>query len=237
MTPLSSVMVIHGGALGDFVLTLSVVRALRAAGARWIVMLARGSHAALSLRGGADEFLNIDIAPWHLLFVKQADITEELCRQLAPSDLGIDLLGAPALTDRAGVINVEPRPNSSHRGHITDQWFVDLAKAGVVLDDREGLPQITTTAAERQEAHDHLLRTIGVASDRIALMHPGSGSNSKCWPIERFIELARRLRTHQIAAVFSIGPVEMERLTSADRRRLVDAAPLLSGASIDELGR
>src|ERR1041385_5846398 len=106
MTQFSSVMVIHGGALGDFVLTLSIVRALRAAGTKRIVMLARGSHAALAVRGGADSFQDIDVAPWHLLFVKQADITEELSTQLASFDLVIDLLGAPALTDRAGVLSV-----------------------------------------------------------------------------------------------------------------------------------
>ncbi|HTP83808.1 MAG TPA: glycosyltransferase family 9 protein [Alphaproteobacteria bacterium] len=39
---------------------------------------------------------------------------------------------------------------------------------------------------------------------------PGAGGRHKCWPLERFIALARRLRTQGKVPVFILGPAEAE---------------------------
>src|SRR5262245_1223075 len=117
MTSMSSILIIHGGALGDFVLSLSVVQALRAAGAERIAVLARGAHAALARRGGVDEYWDIDIAPWHLLFVQKAEYPSAVREQLAFFDLTIDTLGVPQLRNGGAsrIICIDPRLRTDHR--------------------------------------------------------------------------------------------------------------------------
>ena len=41
-----------------------------------------------------------------------------------------------------------------------------------------------------------------------AILNPGAGWGSKCWPVQSFGELARRLATHGIASLVNFGPGE-----------------------------
>lgn len=101
-------------------------------------------------------------------------------------------------------------------------------------------PPLRFSAGARQAASAWLRQTglpglaAGGIPDRpIVVLHPGSGSVQKCWPVERFALLARWLRRQCKAFVFvCLGPAELERLgpqrwnlPAADIPRLV-APPL-----------
>jgi len=60
----------------------------------------------------------------------------------------------------------------------------------------------------RQQPRDHATRTPGHGT-RFCVIHPGSGSRDKCWPMERFFELARRLR-NQHEVLWIVGPTELD---------------------------
>jgi hypothetical protein len=66
-----------------------------------------------------------------------------------------------------------------------------------------------------------------------ALLHIGAGSPAKCWPPERFAELARELRDTGLSPVALVGPVERERglasLPGADAVAQPDTLEALAG--------
>lgn len=48
------------------------------------------------------------------------------------------------------------------------------------------------------------------ASEKVALLFPGSGGKAKNWPLERFLAVAEELRGWGLAPRFVLGPVEAE---------------------------
>lgn len=74
----------------------------------------------------------------------------------------------------------------------------------------------------------------GLRSSRI-LIHPGSGGREKCWPLENFLALARRLCEAEQDIAFVIGPAEEERLGADPIRRLAAEFTLLRNLPLDPL--
>jgi hypothetical protein len=94
----------------------------------------------------------------------------------------------------ADVVRVDPRPREGEARHVTVQMLVRLGAdaAGVVggtgLDWRCGAAKPAAGAL---------------------VVHPGSGSPRKCWPADRFAEVAARVATATGAAVTLLaGPAD-----------------------------
>lgn len=65
------------------------------------------------------------------------------------------------------------------------------------------------------EAEQWCERTVGESGNRkVAILNPGSGWGAKCWPAERFAEVARRLKENGIASIVNYGPGEQELASS-----------------------
>ncbi len=85
------------------------------------------------------------------------------------------------------------------------------------------------------------LRTRGLArwspdDRRTAVIHPGSGSARKNWPLDRFMAVAKSLADrHGMRPVFLIGEVERERLSAADLGRMKQVGGLIEPASYVDL--
>jgi ADP-heptose:LPS heptosyltransferase len=61
------------------------------------------------------------------------------------------------------------------------------------------------------------------------LIHPGSGGRAKCWPAERFAQLAEHLQQRGRPVVVTLGEAELERWPEAQRTswaRRFDVRPL-----------
>jgi hypothetical protein len=56
------------------------------------------------------------------------------------------------------------------------------------------------------------------------VIHPGSGSTAKNWPVERFAELASGLSARGLATLFVVGEVERERFSARDFEHLTAVA-------------
>jgi len=243
---------IHAGALGDFVLSLRIVEAMcrRFRRAR-IELLARSPFAALAAgRSAAHRTATTDRPGLHSFFQDASPLDSWWREYLAGFDLLIHMLGPPDSVVsrqlerccRGRVIPLDPRHRPGWRGHITDQWLADLADAGLALPgDVE--PRLTFSESQRAQARRRLLQRAGPAATaavdpdrtaashrdpaRIVLVHPGSGSKRKCWPLQNFEQLAVRLAAAEVRVVFMLGPVEMDMLTEADRQRLARRAPVV----------
>lgn len=189
------ILVCRGGALGDFVVTLPVLAALRR---RWpgarLDLLAYPRHAVLAQACGlADGVRSLDDAGLADWFDDRAtDLPAAEAAYAARYDLIISFLHDPAgrvreklERTRCGLV-VSHTPMVQGR-HAIDHFGAALASLG--LEMVEAVPFLPLPADVLRRGRDRL-RKLG---ERVVLLHPGSGSPSKNWPLSHYRELAQRL--------------------------------------------
>ena len=170
-----------------------------------MVLLGRPAHAALAA-GVIDESWDAGSARFASLFAGRpspgvrallADVGSALV--FAPEGAGI-VRGLESAGVR-GIVRHDPFPKE--RVHVVDHHlslFPDLA-----LEPEERVPRVAADAGGAagcgRRAHP-------------IVIHPGSGSRSKNWPIGRFVEVAKRLEGGSPIA-WVIGPAEAESGTAA----------------------
>jgi ADP-heptose:LPS heptosyltransferase len=231
-------VLVHGGAVGDFVMSLRVVEAMRQVGAAVVTVLGRPEIASIAVgTGGVDAVLDLNSGGFHALFALDAALPTAVRESLQGVGLAVDMLGGPGgvLVNRLGelgiprVVGIDARPRSDWHEHITDQWLSDLAEAGIAA--APGPPRIHIPRGRREEA---LVAAFGrrASCDRPAvILHPGSGSRAKCWPLGDYLRLANRLSRMDWRTAFLLGPVEAERFSAREIASLQAEAPLIRGCS------
>jgi len=208
------ITVIHSGAVGDLLAALPALRAVRA---RWpaarITVLGRPERAALAvMAGAADDAADIETSGlWRLMGPKPAR-GSPLPAPLAGADLVLDFFSngsvAAAMPGRP-VISVQPLPPDGWTESAA-AWILSQLKTRLALPDLPREPEI----AVPPEAIAAARAGLGGAADKpLAAIHPGSGSLRKNWPMDRFEEIARRLRGSGLCLAWVIGPAEVERGT------------------------
>ncbi|NLX15057.1 MAG: glycosyltransferase family 9 protein [Phycisphaerales bacterium] len=215
------VLVLHQGAIGDFILTLSAVQAVsELLGGADVTVVATAPSARLAAgRSVVRRCLHPDQVGGHTLFQTDGPLDRRLLDLLGQADLVLSFLGGH---DEAAhgrlksyssgqVVSVDPRPTHetiTQRRHITRQWCDAIREEG--LDIPDPTPPVIRLDIHRPEKQ---------AQPRI-LIHPGSGGRSKCWPLEYFLALADSIQDAQVS--WMLGPVEAERdgqMVDAIRRR------------------
>lgn len=185
---MNRILVIRGGAIGDFVLTLPAIKLLRdrfpnahleIVGVPHIVALAHKRFYAEAVR-------SIDAPALALFFVRDAELPPDLIQYFASFDLVLSYLYDPETIfesnvrkcGRATFIAGPSKLDGSE--HAAVQLARPLQALGLSLTDPAA--KLFPTDADRDAVRE--LRT----ENGIAI-HPGSGSDSKNWPIENWIEL------------------------------------------------
>lgn len=178
-------LVIRGGALGDFLLTLPALGALRAA-SEHLEILAYPQYASLAREGGlVDAARSIEYGPLAAFFARGAVQDPSLREYFRSFDVVLSYLYDPdgifaENLREAGVSHLVAGP---HRPggtmHAIDELAAPLAQLGL-------------GAAERA-----VRLAIAGESPRqtVIAIHPGSGSATKNWPSARWLELASRIRS------------------------------------------
>ncbi len=178
-------LVIRGGALGDFLLTLPVLSALRRAEpAARIEVLAYPHIAKLAEAAGMiDAARSIEYGPLAGFFTKGAVLDPDLREYFASFDLVISYLFDPdeifaRHLQNCGVRRLLRGPHLPQGpAHAIDELAAPLAELGITEFQRD---IILPSAPANGRA------------DLIAV-HPGSGSPTKNWPAARWLELCTRL--------------------------------------------
>ncbi len=209
--PAPRLLVLRGGALGDFLLTLPVLRALRA---RWpgasLELVAHRRPAELALIAGlATRVRSLDAAFLADWFTPRRIWPAGERADLAAYDWVLSYLNDPDGALRAnllggGVRRLTAWPPKVAGGHAADHFLRPLLDLGLQPPPGPGLPW----PAERRSAARRRLACLGLQNPVIAL-HPGSGSPRKNWPLDRFLDLADSLRRRRIGTpVFIPGEAE-----------------------------
>ncbi len=209
------ILVIRGGAIGDFILTLPAITALRrqfptshmeVLGYKHIVELAVESGLVNAVRP-------IDARPLAGFFARNGDLAPELVDYFSDFDLIISYLYDPdhifktnvARCGTAQLIQGPHRPNEK----------LNTAASVVFLQPLERLAIFDADPVPRLDFG------IQAGPAKTIALHPGSGSPRKNWPEHRWANLIQRLMNETVCDLLIVGgEAEGERL-----QRLAAALP------------
>src|SRR5260370_998435 len=189
---MNRILVVRGGAIGDVILTLAVLKALRDPGPEAEMEILGYKHIAVRAE---DRFYvqavhSIEYGPLARFFARNSELPTELADYFASFDLIVSYLYDP---DRIFETNLRrcggqnlicgPARIVESAGHAAQQLASPMEQLGInVADFAE---RIFPSIEDREFAREFLASV----SQPIIAIHPGSGSHEKNWPLENWIDL------------------------------------------------
>ena len=232
MEQVKRILIIHQGALGDFILSLPAISAFRHHYSDTTIEI-WGYPEILRLVDRsvyADTIHSIDRERIASLFTRDPLVPASVLERFKSFDL-ICLFGGEKQTTfvdnlkRTGVKNVyriEPFPPAGSNTHVIDHQASQLSPLGLKA------PLSTPTLFTHENAGKRFASFLEHRKiDREALLvalHPGSGSRAKVWPPRNFAQLSRYLLDNdRVHLIVPVGPADKEHaegycsLISSDR--------------------
>jgi ADP-heptose:LPS heptosyltransferase len=211
--------VIHQGALGDFILALPALETLRKTfpHARTIITGYKRILELVDQRFYAEGILSIDRREMVSFFVPGRPLDPSLSQLFDPFDLivvfGRDvegtLIGNLKRVCRGPILHITPFPLGDEKIHLTDHLLRQFSRYGFSVS---GLNPRLYLKESDKDWGDDFWRRRGLTSEersKVIILHPGSGSKKKVWPLERFLTLARILQDRFGSKVLILfGPAE-----------------------------
>jgi heptosyltransferase III len=228
-----NVVLVHSGALGDFVVTWPIAMALARLMAQSRVMyVTHASKGQLAERAIGVEWRDAD--QFSGLFAAGASVHESARKTIAGathivsfvSD-GVDAWAqsVKALAPQATCLFVSPRPALKMDVHITEFHRQQLSTWPGLMDGAEQMARHIATRGVSPRAGE----------ENIVTIHPGSGGEKKRWPVEKFARVAMRLQAKSVPVRFVIGEVELDRWPADQIAQLRDVAPLVTPSTLVDL--
>jgi len=186
------ILVIRGGAVGDFILTLPALKALRDSQPSAHIEILGYTHIAVLAenRFYAQAVRSIEYGPLSGFFAANSELPVKLADYFASFDLVISYLYDPDEVfgknlRRCGVEDLlcGPAKVVEGAGHAARQLARPIEELGVKVLSLGA--RIFPSTEDREFARDFL----GTLAQPILAIHPGSGSEQKNWPIENWIAL------------------------------------------------
>jgi ADP-heptose:LPS heptosyltransferase len=212
-------LVVHQGSLGDFVVTFPAITRLRNLFSR-VDALCQGKLGKMaSDLGLIDGFHSFDSGCFASLYTGSAEVrvTDILRRyhDIVLFSFSAELEKAVGKCSTAQVYRIPPRATASQSIHATEHILRRLAGSGLLDISYGEFDRI-------YDAEDYTDRREPGYNPAKILIHPGSGSRKKNWPVSNFIKLERLLRSTRLNPAFILGPAER------------DMATVLLGHSVDQ---
>jgi heptosyltransferase III len=216
------ILVIRGGAIGDFILTLPAIAALRrqfpdahleVLGYPHIIQLAQAG-------GLVDRAQSIEARALAGFFARNGNLADDLVDYFSEFDIILSYLYDPddifktnvARCSTAQFIVGPSRPNEAEKEHATKVYLRPLERFAIF--DADHVPQLKVAAAPNGDQTAPHAPTLA--------LHPGSGSEKKNWPENKWADLLQHLLHHTDSNLLLIGgEAEGERL-----QRLAAALPI-----------
>jgi heptosyltransferase-2 len=231
MSAKGKILVIRGGAIGDFILTLPVLAALRRQFPEsQIEVLAYPNVASLAMAGGlAHAARSIESRPMASFFARGGELNPDMADYFSRFAVIVSYLYDPDEIFRENIerashgqfIQGLHRPDEKQNLHATTVLLKPLERLAIF--DADAQPRLRVeNPGERPLDGGHWLA-----------LHPGSGSPSKNWPERRWAELIAALTTDTEASFLLLGGEAegecLARLAAplpSSRCRIADRLPL-----------
>jgi heptosyltransferase-2 len=256
----ASILIIDFGQLGDVVMSLPALRAVREHFPRARITVAVGKPGAdvINISGYADALIVIDrvslrdgfkpLSIWRVLQIvkdvrrRQFDFVIDLHSFSETNLLGF-LSGAPMrlFSRRPGrsldfLASFDPQPpidRNDPKVHLTDRYLGVLAPLGIRQAERK--PRLVSRPTDDREIERLLRITNGNFGRPLVGLNPGAGHKGRRWPLEKFVELADCLvRNDDVRIVVFAGPEEVDLLPQL-RRAFPAPALILHNLTIGKL--
>lgn len=225
----AKILVIRGGAIGDFILTLPAIAALRQQFPQAHLEVLGYPHIVqLAISGGVvDRVSSIEARPLAGFFARNGQLAEDWADYFSEFDLIVSYLYDPDQIFQTNIARCSPaqfivgphRASEASSLHAAKAYLKPLERLAIFdadyvphlrLGDRRGADASAPATGVPQP----------VAPLRLAL-HPGSGSDRKNWPEQRWAELVQLLINTTPSHLLLVGgEAEGERL-----QRLAAALP------------
>jgi ADP-heptose:LPS heptosyltransferase len=214
-----SILIIHQGALGDFILALPALETIRKAfrQARSVIM---GYPRILGLvheRFYADDIFSVDQKGMASFFNREGSLDFTLSEFFKTFDFiivfGKDeegaIIGNLKRVCQGRILSINSFPPWDEKIHVTDYLLKQLDQYGVRASASH--PKLYLRKSDREWARD-FWESKGVAPgerSKVIILHPGSGSKKKAWPLDRFLSLTRALQDRLGSRMLVVlGPAE-----------------------------
>ena len=225
-----NLLIIHQGSLGDFIATFPAIIRLKKNYGCVDVLCSRQLGKLAREIGLAEQWFPLEAAGFASIYTEMVDVKVKrllqaystvilfsLSRQLEQSINKI----VPGNCHRIPSI-----PPTSECIHITDYIFKNLVERGL-LHKKKTDPDIKSLSQGLD------IRQIQPQNPKHILIHPGSGSIRKRWPISNFLEIEAILKVDGLYPEFVLGPAEEElvdEIATANRNlHVLDNLPDLVG--------
>jgi heptosyltransferase-2 len=215
------ILVVRGGAIGDFILTLPAIAALRRTFAEThLEVLGYPRVAELARAGGLiDAFRSIEAGPLSRFFARNAKLDDVWADYFESFHLIISYLYDPdgifrtnvGRATKAQFIQGQHRPDEAMEVHATDVFLKPLEQLAIFGADP--VPRLGMRSG------------ILPNSGRWLAVHPGSGSEQKNWSVERWKALLGWVVEHTDWNVLLVGG-------EADAARLHALEPMIPAARL-----
>jgi heptosyltransferase-3 len=225
------ILIIRGGAIGDFILTLPAIAAMRRQFPEAHLEVLGYPHIIqLAAAGGlVDRVQSIEARALAGFFARRGVLSEELADYFSEFDIILSYLYDPddifktniARCSTAQFIVGPYRPNEAEKVHATKVYLRPLERFAIFDADhvpRLALgcaPGVLETPANKNGDRQDACPTV--------VLHPGSGSEKKNWPEVRWADLLQHLaHSTDLKLLLVGGEAEGERL-----QRLAAALPVM----------
>lgn len=225
---MGKILVIRGGAIGDFILTLPVLSALRQQfPAVRLELLTYPRVAGLAVAGRLVEHAqSIEARALASFFARRGTLPEHLGAYFESFGVIISYLFDPdrifeenvLRTTKAQFIAGPHRPDEAAGLHATETFLQPLKRLAIF--DADPVPRLELSSVPRasEVTTASTTQSLNGASDSLQqnpwlALHPGSGSESKNWPLEYWEMLIRRLLAEtELHFLLIGGEAESDRL-------------------------
>lgn len=249
-------VIIAPGAIGDCIFTLPLAGFIKdRLSLSAVDMIARSEHADFYRgRSCIDSVRSIDTIDLHRLFMTQSrfevDQYDSLVSFFSRYDTVVSFLGEPNSDFEANLIyttfcshpaevSVLPfKPPEDYSGHISEFYIEQFIHDNEIDNDFQFNPKDILLTA-KQEDVDHGAKRFAQAgldpAKPIAIIHPGSGGQNKCWHLDNFLQVAKDLRAGNIQIAFLLGPAELERFDQGKIAAMKQIAPCICPPNLTEV--
>lgn len=210
LMPEKKLLIIHQGALGDFVLTFPSVLELKSSFTHIDALCQRKLGRLACKLGLIDKGIPLETAAFASLYADHCSHVDPHVKNRIRSYDAIILFSYATELEQnlihittCPVYRILPRPEISHNLHVCEYIRKQLADLKLIKADENGFkPALYPVRPANARWRGH-------QSQRV-LIHPGSGSRKKNWPVSRFLELEKMLRADGWQPEFILGPAEYD---------------------------
>ena len=215
MTPLRT-LVVHTGGIGDFLLACPSIMALGREGS--VELLGRKDRLELAVAGGiAESAHGLERAGFDSVF----DTPSQRLRDfLAPFHRVVVWMEDAQGDIRRGLEACGVAKIQIHPGLPPADWTRHASAYYLDCLGRREDPNFKLSIAPADAQHD-------------VVIHPGSGSQTKNWPLEKYADLARSLESSGREVTWCLGPAEIEQDAEAFSRLPNSARRIVTDSLVD----